>query len=71
MVVPVQCVVPKVVGLTLAKAKAKIKKAHCRVGKITKKHSSKKKKGKVLKQSPKAGKHLAAASKVNLTVGKG
>jgi hypothetical protein len=71
MVVPVQCVVPKVVGLTLAKAKAKIKKAHCGVGKVTKKHSSNKKKGKVLKQSPKAGKHLAAGSKVNLTVGKG
>jgi hypothetical protein len=68
---PVQCVVPKVVGLKLAKAKTKIKNGHCRVGKITKKHSSKKKKGKVLKQSPKAGKHLSAGSKVNLTVGKG
>ncbi|HTS73440.1 MAG TPA: PASTA domain-containing protein [Gaiellaceae bacterium] len=68
---PVQCIVPKVVGLTLSKAKGKIKKAHCRVGKVTKKHSSKKKKGKVIKQSPKAGKHLLAGTKVNLTVGKG
>ena len=68
---PVKCVVPKVVGLTLAKAKTKIKKAHCRVGKVTKKHSSKKKKGKVIKQSPKAGKKLKVNSKVNLTVGKG
>ena len=67
---PKKCVVPKVVGLKLAKAKTKIKKAHCRVGKITKKHSSKKKKGKVIKQSPRAGKHLKAGSKVKLTVGK-
>jgi hypothetical protein len=66
----VQCVVPKVVGLSLSKAKSKIKKAHCRVGKVTKKHASKKKRGKVIKQSPKAGKHLAAGSKVKLTVGK-
>jgi hypothetical protein len=66
-----KCIVPKVVGLTLAKAKTKIKKAHCRVGKITRKHSSKKKKGKVIKQSPRAHKHLKAGSKVNLTVGKG
>ncbi len=66
-----KCIVPKVVGLKLAKAKTKIKKAHCRVGKVTKKHSSKKKKGKVIKQSPKAHKHLKVNSKVNLTVGKG
>jgi uncharacterized repeat protein (TIGR01451 family) len=66
-----KCKVPKVVGLTLAKAKAKIKKAHCRVGKIRKKLSSRKKKGRVLSQKPKPGKILASGSKVNLTVGKG
>jgi hypothetical protein len=65
-----KCIVPKVVGLKLAKAKTKIKKAHCRVGKITKKHSVKKKRGKVIKQSPRAHKHLKAGAKVNLTVGK-
>jgi hypothetical protein len=66
----VKCIVPRVVGLKLSKAKSKIKKAHCRVGKITRKHSTKKKRGKVIKQSPKARKHLAAGSKVKLTVGK-
>jgi hypothetical protein len=66
-----KCVVPKVIGLSLAKAKVKITKAHCRVGKVTKKHSTKKKKGKVIKESPKAGKKLALNSKVNLTLGKG
>jgi uncharacterized repeat protein (TIGR01451 family) len=66
-----KCKVPKVVGLTLAKAKAKIRKAHCGVGKIKKKVSSRKKKGRVLLQKPKPGKTLPAGSKVNLTVGKG
>jgi eukaryotic-like serine/threonine-protein kinase len=66
-----KCKVPKVVGLTLAKAKAKIRKAHCGVGKIRKKLSSRKKKGRVLSQKPKPGKTLPAGSKVSLTVGKG
>jgi uncharacterized repeat protein (TIGR01451 family) len=66
-----KCKVPKVVGLTLAKAKGKIRTAHCGVGKIRKKFSSRKKKGHVLSQKPKPGKTLPAGSKVNLTVGKG
>jgi len=66
-----KCHVPKVVGKKLAAAKSRIKAAHCRVGKITKKKSSRKKKGRVLSQSPKPGKTLPAGSKVKLTVGKG
>jgi hypothetical protein len=66
-----KCKVPKVVGLKLKKAKAKIKKAHCRVGKITKKFSSPKKKGRVLSQKPKPGRTLPAGTKVKLKVGKG
>ena len=66
-----KCKVPKVVGLKLAKAKAKIRGAHCGVGKIKKKFSSRKKKGRVLAQKPKPGKTLTGGSKVNLTVGKG
>jgi uncharacterized repeat protein (TIGR02543 family) len=66
-----KCVVPKLKGLTLKKARAKLKKAHCRVGKITKKASTKKKQGRVLKQKSKPGKILKPNAKVNLTVGKG
>jgi beta-lactam-binding protein with PASTA domain len=66
-----KCKVPRVVGLTLAKAKAKVKRAHCGVGKIRKKFSSQKKKGRVLSQKPKPGKVLPSGSKVSLTVGKG
>jgi len=68
---PVKCKVPRVVGLKLLKAKAKIRKAHCRVGKVRKKFSTRRKKGKVVAQKPKAGRTLAAGTKVALTVGKG
>ena len=66
-----KCKVPKVVGLKLAKARSKIVRAHCKVGKVRKKFSRRRKKGKVIAQKPKAGKTLPANSKVRLTVGKG
>jgi beta-lactam-binding protein with PASTA domain len=64
-------VVPKVVGLTLSKAKTRIRKAHCRTGKITKKVSSRRLRNHVLKQSPRKGTRLPNGGKVKLTVGKG
>jgi hypothetical protein len=67
---PKPCVVPNVKGKKLAAAKSSIKSHHCSVGKITKVKSSAKNKGKVVSQSPKAGKHLAHGAKVALKVGK-
>ena len=63
------CVVPKVVGRALPKAKKMIVKAHCRVGRVTRKTSSRRLQGRVLKQRPKAGKRLANGARVNLVVG--
>jgi beta-lactam-binding protein with PASTA domain len=60
-----------VVGNTLARAKSKIRQHHCRVGKVTRKFSSRRLKGHVTKQSPRAGRRLANGHKVNLTIGKG
>jgi beta-lactam-binding protein with PASTA domain len=60
-----------VVGLALAKAKTRIRRAHCRTGKITRKVSSQRKKNHVLAQSPRPGRRLANGARVNLTVGKG
>jgi beta-lactam-binding protein with PASTA domain len=68
---PPSCVVPKVVGKSLAKARAAITRAHCRVGTVSRKASSARKKGKVIGQSPKAGKRLRNGARVNVTVGKG
>jgi hypothetical protein len=65
-----KCVVPNVKGKTLAAAKRAIKSHYCGVGKVTKIKSTKKHRGKVISQSPKAGKHLKKGSKVALRVGK-
>jgi PASTA domain-containing protein len=68
-VTPVQCVVPKLKGLKLAKARKAATKAHCAVGKVKRKHSAKKATT-VLKQGAKAGSVLAQGSKIALTVAK-
>jgi beta-lactam-binding protein with PASTA domain len=64
-------VVPNVLHMKLAKAKARIRKRHCRVGTITRKHSSLRNRGRVVKQSPKASsKKRVNGFRVRLTVGK-
>jgi hypothetical protein len=67
----VRCVVPRLIGLKLRTARAKIARAHCHVGKITRRFSSLRKKGKVLAQKPRAGRRLTVGARVNLVVGKG
>ena len=59
------------VGKKLAAAKAKVRASHCKVGKVSYAKSTKKKKGKVIRQKPKAGSHRANGAKVNLVVGRG
>ena len=66
-----KCVVPNVIGKQLGTAKTKIKKAHCRVGRVTYKLSKKAKMNRVLSETPKPGKRLKNGTKVNLTVGRG
>jgi PASTA domain/Divergent InlB B-repeat domain len=68
---PPACKVPKLRGLSLAKAKAKLRKAHCKLGKVTKKAPPAAQKGKVIGQKPKPGRKLRNGAKVNVTVGKG
>ena len=68
--VKLHCKVPSVVGRSLAGARARIRKAHCRVGKIVYKRSTKANRGRVLTQTPKAGRRLANNAKVNVTVGR-
>ena len=68
--IPPKCVVPNVVGRRLAPAKAKIKAGHCRVGKISYRISSARRKGRVLRERPAAGKRLANGTKVSLWIGR-
>jgi Tol biopolymer transport system component len=62
------CRVPGVVGLRLAIARQRIRRANCSVGRIRKKRS--KRIGRVLAQSPRAGTKLANGGRVNLVVGR-
>jgi thermitase len=65
------CVVPRVVGKLLLTAKRKIRNAHCRVGTITYRASTRAKKNRVLVERPRAGRRFARGKKVNLIVGRG
>ena len=64
------CTVPNVVGEKLAAAVLKIRKANCAVGTVTRHKSTKKHRGHVLSQSPKAGASKPQGAKINLTIGK-
>jgi beta-lactam-binding protein with PASTA domain len=57
-----------VIGLTLAKAKAKLRKAHCGTGPVRRARSTKV--GRVIRQSPKPGTVKARGFKVRLVVGR-
>ena len=65
-----RCTVPHVVGLALTQAKTKIRRAHCGVGKVARKHAPKRKRNRVIAQSPRPGRRLANGRRVNLTVGR-
>ena len=67
---PARCKVPRLKGLTVAKAKKKLAKAHCKLGKVTRKRVTKKKSKKhVLSQRPQKG-SFAAGKKIAVTVGR-
>ena len=62
----VKCVVPKLKGKTLKKAKKLLVKAHCKLGKVTRSKTQGKK---VIRQKPGPGKILPAGSKVAIKLG--
>jgi hypothetical protein len=65
------CVVPKLKGKRLAAATRALKKAHCAVGRITKRKSSTLRKGRVISSSPSASSRHHAGTKIALTVSRG
>jgi plastocyanin len=67
---PPKCVVPNVRGKLLRTAKRAIVKAHCSVGRV-RYARSKRKRGRVLAQSPRPGRRLARGAKVSLVVSRG
>jgi len=63
------CKVPALAGKKLRAAKKRLKKSHCKVGKVKLLGDATKKSGKVKKQRPKAGRVLAPGAKVNVKLG--
>jgi len=61
------CVVPRVVGKTLAAARATLTRAGCRVGRVTRRASTARA-GRVVRQTPRAGTPLARGARVNLVL---
>lgn len=64
------CVVPKLAGKKLHAARKAIGRAHCRLGKVTRRTTKVSKRGKVIAQAPKPRKVLKTGAKVNITLGK-
>jgi beta-lactam-binding protein with PASTA domain len=71
IVIAEPCVVPRVVGMTLAAARAAIARSHCRTGKVTRARSTTVRTGRVLSQRPGAGTLLPNGGRVNLVVSRG
>lgn len=65
------CKVPKLVRKKLKAAKKALKGSACKAGKVKRRHSRKVPKGKVISQTPKAGKSVAAGTKVKVVVSSG
>jgi uncharacterized delta-60 repeat protein len=65
----VRCRVPRVIHLRLAKARTKIRRAHCRVGRV-RTVRARRFRGFVVKQSPRAGRQLREGTRVNLVLGR-
>jgi hypothetical protein len=63
-----RCVVPRVVGLRLAKARTRIRRARCRVGRV--RRAKARRVGRVLAQSPRPGARRSVGSRVTLLVGR-
>jgi glucose/arabinose dehydrogenase len=65
-----RCTVPRVIGMRLAKAKARIRRSNCRVGKI-RPVKSRRVRGRVVSQRPRAGRRLARGTRVHLNISRG
>jgi beta-lactam-binding protein with PASTA domain len=63
--------VPKLLGKTLGRARRLLAARHCRLGRVGRAYSSKVRKGRIVKQSQRAGARLARGAKVNVTLSRG
>jgi len=67
----VRCVVPNVRGKSLKHAKGRIRRAHCKTGRVTRAYSRSVARGRVIAQKPKAGARMKQGAPIKLVVSKG
>jgi hypothetical protein len=67
---PIRCKVPKLIGKRLTTARRMLRAAHCSVGRVRYRRSSRAR-GRVVRQAPRAGRVLALGSRVNVYVSRG
>jgi beta-lactam-binding protein with PASTA domain len=65
-----QCVVPKLSGFTLRRARTALTKARCQLGKVTRRRS-RTRRGRVIRSSQRAGRRLGAGTRIALVVSRG
>jgi chitinase len=65
-----ECRVPNLVGRTLAAARSALRRAHCATGKVSRRAAGRRHRGRVISQSRRPGKVVAAGTKVRLVVGR-
>jgi hypothetical protein len=63
-----KCRVPKLKGRTLRAAKLSLRKAHCRVGKVSRRSSARVRAGRVIGSKPGPGRVRAAGTRIAVTV---
>jgi PASTA domain len=64
------CRVPRVIGQRLARARTRIRRANCRVGRLRSRHSARRR-GRILSQSPRPRSRRVRGTRVHLTVSRG
>ena len=65
-----RCVVPKLKGLTLRQVKTKLRRARCRLGRVTRRRAAARSRGKVIAQKPKPRTRRARNFRVAVTLGR-
>jgi hypothetical protein len=64
----IRCKVPRLIGLKLRTAKKRLKKAHCKLGQVTRKKAKHRRHGRIFRQSPRAGVKKSRGTKVAVVV---
>jgi beta-lactam-binding protein with PASTA domain len=62
------CTVPRLRGKTLKAARASLKTAGCTLGRVTRRHTTHARRGRVIAQTPRAGSHSHEGAKVKVVL---